>query len=470
MKNFTEHIGLFADHYEFTMAQGYFLDGRKDCPSCFDYFFRKNPFDSGYTVFSGLYDLLEMLQQFKYNQESLGHLKKNGFDSSFLDYLEGFTFKGNIVAPKEGEIVFSNEPLIRVEGNIIETQLVESLLLNIINFQSLIATKASRVRQSAGDRIVIDFGLRRAQGLAAIHASKAAVIGGFDATSNEYASLAFGIKASGTQAHSWIQSYPDELTAFRKYAKAYPKNCVFLVDTYDTLNSGIPNTIIAAKEMEQAGEKLFAIRLDSGDLAYLSKKTRKKLDDAGLQYVKIFVSNQLNEYLIKSLNEQCAPIDGFGVGTELITGQPDAALDGVYKLSMVDNKPSFKLSENLEKATLPGAKKIFRFMNDEGKFYADAILLNEEDNVDKIYHPSQSLKSADVHGMEKEELMQNAMEDGEIKIENKSVQEISEYRKYRLTLLPEEHKRFENPHIYKVGISKKLSDMKNRLIEELLVR
>ena len=384
-------------------------------------------------------------------------------------YTVGLLAAVHDLRPIPGEIVFENEPVIRVEGTIIETQLVESLLLNIINFQSLIATKASRIRQSACNRIVIDFGLRRAQGLSAIHASKAAVIGGFDATSNEYASLAFGIKASGTQAHSWIQSYPDELTAFRKYAKAYPKNCVFLVDTYDTLNSGIPNTIIAAKEMEKAGEKLLAIRLDSGDLAYLSKKTRKLLDDAGLDYVKIFVSNQLNEYLIKSLLEQGAPIDGFGVGTELITGQPDAALDGVYKLGMVDSNPSFKLSENLEKVTLPGVKKIHRYINGDGKFYADGILLDEEDSIDRIFHPSHSHKSADVQDKKQEELLELMMKNGEIKIDNKSVKEISEYRKYRLSLLPDEHKRFENPHTYKIGISKKLGDLRNSLIAKLLV-
>ena len=469
MKNFTDYIGLFADHYEFTMAQGYFLDGRKDHPACFDYFFRKNPYNSGYTVFTGLYDMLEMLQQFRFNEQSLNHLNKNGFDSAFIDYLKEFSFRGNIIAPKEGEIIFENAPVIRVEGNIIETQLIETLLLNVINFQSLIATKASRIRQSAGNRIIIDFGLRRAQGLSAIHASKAAVIGGFDATSNEYASLAFGIKASGTQAHSWIQSYPDELTAFRKYAKAYPKNCVFLVDTYDTLNSGIPNTIIAAREMEEAGEKLFAVRLDSGDLAYLSKRTRKLLDDFNLHYVKIFASNQLNEYLIKSLIEQGAPIDGFGVGTELITGQPDAALDGVYKLSMIDNEPSFKLSENLEKLTLPGVKKVYRYLNGDGKFYADGILLQEEENIDMIYHPTHSHKSAKVKGMKKEELLEVAMENGEIRIENKSVQEISDYRRSRLSLLPNEHKRFENPHTYKVGISKELANLRNNLIEKLIV-
>ena len=233
MRNFNNYIGLFADHYEFTMAQGYLLDKREDC--------RKNPFNSGFTVFAGLFDLLEMVQQFKFNQESINHLSKNGFHTDFLEYLKSFSFKGNIISVKEGEIVFSNEPIMRVEGNIIETQLIETLLLNMINFQSLIATKGSRLRLSAGNREIADFGLRRAQGLASIHASRAAVIGGVNSTSNEYGSLAHGLKSTGTQAHSWIQSYPDELTAFRKFARSYPQNCILLVDTYNTLTCGVPN-------------------------------------------------------------------------------------------------------------------------------------------------------------------------------------------------------------------------------------
>jgi nicotinate phosphoribosyltransferase len=338
MKNFNEYIGLYADHYAFTMAQGYLLDGRENCPACFDYFFRKNPFNSGYTVFAGLYDLLEMVSNFNFNSNSINLLKEKGFNDEFLNYLKKFNFKGNICAPKEGEIIFANEPIVRVEGDIIEAQLIEALLLNMINFQSLIATKASRIRKAAGDRILIDFGLRRAQGLSAIHASKAAIIGGLDSTSNVFSSYAFGVDSAGTQAHSWIQSYMDELTAFRKYADSFPDHCVLLVDTYNTLSSGIPNAITVAKEMEQKGQRLFGIRLDSGDLAYLSKKARKILDDTDLDYVKIIASNQLNEYLIKSLIEQGAPIEGFGIGTSLITGQSDAALDGVYKLSMADNK------------------------------------------------------------------------------------------------------------------------------------
>ena len=466
MKNFNDYIGLFADHYEFTMAQGYFLDGRENCPACFDYFFRKDPFDSGYTVFAGLYDLLEMITQFKFNDDSIDHLKKTGFNDEFLDYLKNFSFNGNIVAPIEGEIVFCNEPIVLIEGNLIETQLVESLLLNMLNFQSLIATKASRLRYSANHRDLVDFGLRRAQGLSAIHASKAAIVGGVNSTSNVYSSYAFGVNSSGTQAHSWIQSYPDELTAFRKFAKAFPQKCILLVDTNNTLTSGVPNAITVAKEMEKRGEKLYGIRLDSGDLAYLSKKARKFLDEANLYYVKIIASNQLNEHVIKSLIEQGAPIDAFGIGTNLITGQCDAALDGVYKLSMIDNKPTLKLTENVDKVSLPGVKKIYRYYNGDGKFYADGILLYEENNIQKIYHPLHPSKNSEVSELEKENLIEKVMGKGEIKIEKKSVKEISDYVRHRLTLLPEEHKRFENPHLYKVGISKKLLELRNTLIRK----
>lgn len=467
MKNFTYNIGLFTDHYEFTMAQGYFLDGRKDTKACFDYFFRKNPFKSGYVIFAGLQDFLELLADFKFDDDSIAHLKRVGFNNEFLDYLKEFTFNGTIYSVKEGEVIFNNEPIIIVEGNIIETQLIESLLLNMINFQSLIATKASRIRLSAGEKLVMDFGLRRAQGLAAIHASRASIIGGLDSTSNVYSAYNYDLLSSGTLAHSWIQSYGDELTAFRKYAYAFPKNCVLLVDTYNTLKSGLPNAVKVAKEMEEKGEKLRAIRLDSGDLAYLSKEARKILDKANLRYVKIVASNQLNEHLIKSLIDQGAPIDAFGVGTNLITGHSDAALDGVYKLSSIDNKPTLKISENIEKITLPGTKRLFRFYNGGNKFYADGILLEDENEIDEICHPIDLNKCADVKSLKKEELLSIVYKDGKIKKKKESVYEISQYVKQRLELLPDEHKRFENPHIYKVGISKKLFNLKTELIKDL---
>ena len=460
MKNFNEHIGLFTDHYEFTMAQGYFLDGRANTNASFDYFFRKNPFNSGYVVFAGLQDFIELLKNFKFNTDSISHLSRVGFNKDFLDYLKDFKFTGTIYAPNEGEIIFSNEPVIRVEGNIIETQLIESMLLNMINFQSLIATKAARIRYSAGDRLVMEFGLRRAQGLSAIHASRAAIIGGLDSTSNVYSAFRYDLLSSGTLAHSWIQSYGDELTAFRKYAAAFPKNCVLLVDTYNTIKSGLPNAVKVAKEMEKKGEKLKAIRLDSGDLAYLSKEARRILNEENLRYVRIVASNQLNEHLIKSLIDQGAPIDAYGVGTSLITGHRDAALDGVYKLSVIDDKPTL----NMEKITLPGYKKIYRYLNGDGKFYADGIMLDDEENIDTICHPIDLHKCASVKGIRKEALLKKVVENGETKIEYQSVYDISQYAKNRLELLPEEHKRFENPHIYKVGISKKLLKLKDSLI------
>lgn len=462
-----KHLGLFTDHYELTMAQGYFLDGRENFTANFDYFFRKNPFGSGYTIFAGLQDLLEMIQNFKYNSDSIDYLHKLGFHSDFLEYLKKFYFKGNIYAPNEGEIVFPNEPIVRFEGNIIETQLLETLSLNVLNFQSLIATKAARLRYSAGERVVIDFGMRRAQGFSAIHGSRAAIIGGVNSTSNVYSAYLYGMTSTGTQAHSWIQSYEDELTAFRKFAGTFPKNCVLLVDTFDTLKSGVPNAIIVAKEMEARGEKLFAIRLDSGDLAYLSKQARKMLDDAELKYVKIVVSNQLDEYLIKSLIDQGAPIDSFGVGTSLITGQKDAALDGVYKLSMADERPNLKLSEDIEKITLPGVKKIFRYFNGNGKFYADGIAMEDEAELEVIYHPHYPLKKSVVKDLNKEILPSKVYENGKIVLSQKSINEIADYVKSRLAQLPDEHKRFEYPHIYKVGISSKLMNLRDELIKSI---
>jgi nicotinate phosphoribosyltransferase len=462
-----KYSGLFTDHYEITMAQGYFLDKRQNLSASFDYFFRKNPFGSGYTIFAGLQNLLDMIESFKFETAAIDYLNKAGFNSDFLEYLKQFRFHGNIFAPLEGEVVFSGEPIVRFEGNIIETQLIESISLNVLNFQSLIATKASRLKHSAGERTVIDFGLRRAQGMAAVHGSRAAIIGGIDSTSNVYSAYLYGMQSTGTMAHSWIQSYDDELVAFRKYTTTFPKNCVLLVDTFDTLKSGVPNAIKVAKELEAKGEKLLAVRLDSGDLAYLSKKTRNMLDEAGLDYVKIVASNQLDEYLIKSLIEQGAPIDTFGVGTNLITGQRDAALDGVYKLCMADEKPNLKLSEDFEKITLPGVKKIYRYYNGNGDYYADGILLNDEENPERIYHPLQPLKSSEVKLLKRENLQSKVYSKGEILLKKRSVLEIAEFAKDRLNKLPDEHKRFENPHIYKVGISLKLMNLRNKIVTDI---
>lgn len=466
MKKLFENFGLYLDYYELTMAQGYFLAGRKNVRVNFDYFFRKNPFGSGYTIFAGLADFLDLLEIFRFGSEAIDYLHQKGFKDEFLDFLKDFKFSGDIYSAKEGEIVFPHEPLIRVEGNIIEAQVIESLLLNVINFESLIATKARRIRFAAKDKIVSDFGLRRGQGLAAIFASRASIIGGVNSTSNVLSAFNYDLIPAGTQAHSWIQSFDDELEAFRKFAEFYPENCILLVDTFDTLKSGIPNAIKVAKELEQKGKKLKAIRLDSGDLAYLSKKARKMLDDAGLHYVKIVASNQLDEYLIKSLDDQNAPIDFFGVGTNLITGQKDAALDGVYKVSQIENSPTLKISEDISKVTLPGIKKIYRYFNGENKFYADCISLIDEVEIEQMIHPFDVYKKCNLKDLRREEIHSKVVDKGKIILQRKSISEIAEYSNYRFSQLPDEHKRFEYPHIYKVGVSPKLLKLRDDLIKK----
>jgi nicotinate phosphoribosyltransferase len=299
-------LGLYADFYELTMAQGYFLADRKDEHAVFDYFFRTNPFGGGFLVFAGLADLILALKEFNYPDVAIKFLAKKGFKPDFLKYLRNFQFRGTISSVREGEIVFPNEPLVRVEGNLIETQLIETILLNFLNYQSLIATKSFRIYLVTGNNAFTDFGLRRAHGMGGIMASRAAIIGGASSTSNVLTAMKYDVPAMGTMGHSWVQSFNDEITAFRKYAEFSHHNTVLLVDTYHTLKSGVPNAIIVAKEMESKGHKLVGIRLDSGDLAYLSKKARQMLDDSGLPGVKIFVSNQLNEYVIKSLQDQGA--------------------------------------------------------------------------------------------------------------------------------------------------------------------
>ncbi len=459
--------GLYVDLYELTMAQGHFLNGKKDLPAVFDYFFRGIPYGGGFVIFAGLMDLLEMLERYRFDDDDCQYLESIGFHKDFVNYLNNFRHKLTIFAPREGEIVFPNEPVIRVEGNIIEAQIIETVLLNIINFESLIATKAARIRYAANDKIVSDFGLRRAQGLAGIHGSRAAIIGGIDSTSNVFSARLFGLKPTGTQAHSWIQTYGDELEAFRQFAKVFPDKCILLVDTYNTLESGVPNAITVAKEMEARGEKLQAIRLDSGDLAYLSKRARAMLDEAGLQYVKIIASNQLDEYIIRSLDTQDAPIDGFGIGTRLITGNNEGALDGVYKIAMVGEKPLMKISDNIEKMTLPGKKKIYRYINGEGIFNGDAVMLDTEEGVDWMYHPHKPDMFKRMDTMEKEELTQKVMDGGNVIIKKESPYEIAKYVRERMHMLSDEHKRFEFPHIYKVGISKQLMELRSKLIREI---
>lgn len=468
MISLKDHAALYTDYYELTMAQGYFLTGMAEKKACFDYFFRRLPYKGGYVVFAGLGDLLEILKEYSFGKEDIDYLRERGFKEDFLSYLRQFRFKGTLHSVKEGEIIFPNEPVLRVEGTILETQIIETLALNLLNFQSLIATKASRIKQAAGDRSVIEFGLRRAQGLGGIHASRAAVIGGAEATSNVYSAFTYGITPSGTMAHSWVESFDDEEEAFRRYAEIYPDNCTFLVDTYDTLRSGIPNAIKVTHEMERAGHLVKGVRLDSGDLAYLSKHARFMLDAAGLHHVKIVATNQLDEHIIKSLLEQGAKIDVFGVGTSLVIGREDAALDGVYKLSLYDGEPRIKISENIEKILIPGVKKVYRYFNEENKFYADAVLGNKETEIDQMTHPHQPTKRLSLTGLRKESLLNCVMSEGKVLMAKQTPYEISAYVQERLALLPDEHKRFEYPHIYRVGASKALLEVRDKLVSERL--
>ncbi len=457
--------GLYTDRYELTMAQGYFLQGMQEVPATFDYFFRKFPFDGGYVIFSGLGEILQYLESFRFNEASLSYLEKQGFDRSFVGWLKDFRFRGDLYAVPEGEVVFPYEPCIRVEGRMPEVQLVETLLLNTVNFSSLTATKAARMRQEAGDRTLMEFGLRRAQGLGGIMASKASVHGGFDSTSNEYSAFRFGLEATGTMAHSWIQAFGSELEAFRAFARFFPDRCILLVDTYDTLQSGIPNAIRVAHELVEKGHQLVGIRLDSGDLAYLSKRAREMLDSEGLSEVKIVASNQLDEHVIHSLINQDAPVDVFGIGTAISTGKDAGALDGVYKLTEIDGSPTLKRSENIQKITLPGKKEIYRFSDKEGIFRADGIQLTGESGTKKIYHPFETEKSTRVDRLRGEKLTRLVMEDGEIKQSPGHPHEIRDYVRERLLQLPEEHKRILNPHPYKVGISEKLLRLREQLLE-----
>lgn len=444
---------LLTDNYQLTMAEAYFSDGRAEERAVFDYFFRSLPFGSGYAVFAGLGNLVEDLEGLQFRPEELDYLREHGFGKKFLEFLEGFRFRGDLFAPPEGEVVFPTAPIVRVEGTLVEAQLVETLLLNTLNFQTLIATKAARVKYAAGEGVVSEFGLRRAQGLGGLAASRAAVVGGCDSTSNVEAGRRFGVPVSGTMAHSFIQSYPDELTAFRRYAKVHGSKTVLLLDTYQTLVSGLPNAIQVARELRERGERLLGVRLDSGDLAYLSKAVRKELDREGFPEVKIVASNRLDEYVVRSLREQGAPIDVFGVGTTLATGLPDAALDGVYKLAVVGDRPTMKLSERLEKSTLPGRKMVSRLVDGGGMFVGDVIHFMEEEAPEEMFDSEQPGLSMDLEGYSLEPLLLPAMREGRAVRAFPGPLEAARYGRERLERLPVEHRRFEYPHVYRVGIS-----------------
>ena len=476
-RNFT----LLTDFYELTMMQGYFREKADDIV-VFDAFYRKNPSGSGYAIACGLEQVIDYIKNLSFSYEDVDYLRSlNMFDEEFLNYLAGFHFTGDIYAIPEGSVVFPYEPLVKVVAPIMEAQLVETALLNIVNHQSLIATKASRVCYAAKGDGIMEFGLRRAQGPdAGLYGARAAVIGGCVGTSNVLAGEMFDVPIMGTHAHSWIMTFKDEYTAFKEYARLYPDACTLLVDTYDTLKSGVPNAIRVFTEMRDAGikPKSYGIRLDSGDLAYLSKKARKMLDDAGFQDAVIAASNDLDEFLIHDLKMQGAAISSWGVGTNLITSKDCPSFGGVYKLAAIQNadgefQPKIKISENIEKITNPGNKTIYRIYDKEtGMLRADLICFADETFNTReellLFDPNATWKKTLLPGgtYTMRELLVPIFQHGECKYESPSVKEIAEFCRQEKETLWDETKRLFNPHKVYVDLSQKLYDTKTKLLNE----
>lgn len=473
MRNLT----MMTDLYQLTMMYGYYKHGMKDNIAVFDLFYRQNRDNCAYSVMAGTESAIEYINNLRFTDDDIEYLcSLNLFGEDFLEMLRGFRFTGSIYGMKEGTIVFPREPLLRVEAPIIEAQLVETALLTLVNHQTLIATKANRVCYAANGGQVLEFGLRRAQGAdAGIYGARAAMVGGCVATSNVIAGKWFDIPVKGTHAHSWVMSFPTELDAFRAYADVFPDSCMFLVDTYDTIRSGIPNAIKVFDELRAKGYEPVGIRLDSGDLAYLSKKAREMLDDAGYENAKIFVSGDLDERVIYDLRTQGACIDVYGVGTKLITSSDQPALGGVYKMSceIVDGVeiPKMKLSDNPAKTTLPGKKKVLRLYNKSHKAIADLIVLDfekiESGKELKLFHPEQTYKSMTVRDFTVRDLLVPLFIDGKQVYELPTLTEIQEYARSEMDTLWPESKRLLNPHEYKVDISDRLYDLRKRLTWEL---
>lgn len=471
---------LLTDFYELSMMQGYFLHGRNP-RVVFDMFFRRQPFGGGFSVFAGLADALSHITTLDFTQEDLAYLDSLGmFRKEFLDHLAGFRFHGDIWAMDEGSLVFPGEPLVRVQAPLVEAQLIESALLAIVNFQTLIATKGARVRLAANGGSVIEFGLRRAQGIdGALSAARAAFIGGADATSNTLAGKRFGIPVRGTMAHSWIMAFASEREAFEKYAETYPDNCLLLIDTYDTLGSGIDNAIATGLRLSKSQRKNFGVRLDSGDLEYLSKKVRQRLNAAGLREAKIVASNELDENIIHHLVTQEAPIDVWGVGTSLVTGGSDPALTGVYKIVAHEKDgawaPTIKVSNNPEKVTNPGVKQVWRFEGREGSPLADLVALDEEPpspgRPHTFHHPMGDYRSFTLEDYgSMRPLLGLKVKDGRVAREPPALPAIQQRARRELDLLDDTYKRLINPHVYKVSLSDSLNELKSRLIRESLAK
>lgn len=467
------NIPLLCDYYEYTMSNGYVKNGLHDRVVYFDIFFRTVPDRGGFCIFAGLEQLVDYIINLRFTDSDVEFLRsKNTFSEEFLQYLKDFRFTGDVWAIPEGTPVFPGEPLVTIRAPIAQAQILETFALLTINHQTLIATKASRIVRAAAGRTVLEFGSRRAQGTdAAILGARAAYIAGCGGTACTVSDKWYGIPASGTMAHSWVMMFDSEYEAFVKFCELYPGNATLLVDTYDTVNSGIPNAI---KAFKATGIKKCAIRLDSGDFSFLTKKARKMLDDAGLPNCKIIVSNALDENLIKDLLDQGAIIDGFGVGDNLITSHSDPVLNGVYKLVATEENgeivPRIKISENVEKITTPHFKKIYRIFGSDGMAVADLICVHDEvldtSKPLELFDPAATWKRKVMTDYSAKELMVKVIEGGELVYKLPSLQEIREHCSNELDTLWEEVKRFANPHQYYVDLSQQLWDIKNDLINE----
>jgi len=472
------NLTMLVDFYELTMANGFFENGRGNEIAYFDMFFRKIPDNAGYAVMAGVEQIIEYIDSLKFTEEDIAYLQsKKIFSENFLEYLKNFKFECDIWAIPEGTPIFPNEPIVTVRGPAIQAQFIETMILLTVNHQSLIATKANRITSAAQGRPVMEFGSRRAQGYdGAIYGARAAYIGGCAGTACTISDRDFGGTALGTMAHSWVQLFPTELEAFRAYAKIYPDSCTLLVDTYSTLKSGLPNAITVFKELEKSGNRGVGIRIDSGDIAYLSKKARKILDDAGLDYIKIVASNSLDEYLIRDLIAQGAKIDSFGVGERLVTSKSEPVFGGVYKLTAVEEDgqiiPKIKISENTVKITNPSYKEVWRlFDNATGKAVADVITLAGEVIDDSmpytIFDPEQTYKRTTINNFTAKKLQVQIFKNGKCVYDSPDIDEIKSYCKSQIELIWDEVKRFENPHKYYVDLSKPLWDLKQKLLSDL---
>lgn len=470
------NLSMVMDFYELTMSNGYFKNDNLDAKVVFDVFYRRNPDQGGYSIFAGLEQIVDYIRNLHFTVEDINYLRSQGiFDEDFLDYLARFTFRGDVYAFSEGTVMYPGEPVITIVAPLIDAQLIETAVLLEINHQSLIATKTRRICNAAQGRLVSDFGARRAHNMdAAVYGARAAVIGGASSTATVLAGQMFHIPVSGTMAHSWVMFYQDEYTAFKNYAETYPEATVLLVDTYDVLHSGVPNAIRVAKEvLEPMGKRLKGIRLDSGDLAYLSKKARKMLNEAGLEDCMIVASNSLDEFTIQSLIGQGACIDSFGVGERLITSKSEPVFGAVYKIAAVQKddifEPRIKLSENIEKITNPGWKQVYRVYDKDHKAIADLIALKDEeidsDGPVTYVDPQKPWKNRKFENCTFEPLQKPVFLDGRFVGETKTVKEIAEYVSNQLqNEIWEEEQRFENPHQHYVDMTPKYYEMKTKLL------